>query len=118
QIGRRREAHEETSCPGTYRLQVGDVDSDRLASDVSSLGPITPEMHSLNEHIYRRRHRIFDGEHGRIVARTDPNVAGQRQSFGDRCNKREFAYFSQRGVTPDIHPISLYVGYSRFRSTL
>jgi hypothetical protein len=75
-------------------------------------------MHSLNQHIHRRRHRTVDGEHSGIVPWTDPNVAGQRQSFGDRCNKREFPYFSQRGVTSDIHPISLYVGYSRFRSTL
>ena len=52
QVCRCGEADQQTSCPGPNRLDIGDVDRDRLTSDVASLGPITPEVHSLDEHVH------------------------------------------------------------------
>jgi hypothetical protein len=74
QIGWCREANQQASRSGADRFDVGDVDRNRLTPDIACFGPVTSKVDALNEDIHRSRHRISDGEYGRIVPRANPYI--------------------------------------------
>jgi hypothetical protein len=67
-------------------------------------------MHTLDEHIHRRRDSVLDRQYSGIVAGTDADVSCQRQPLGNRCNQRKLTYLSQRGFAAPTHPNLLRCG--------
>ena len=73
----------------THRLDVGDVDRDRLAADLGRAGPVPPEVHPLDQHVDRGQHRSVDPEHRGVVAGTDQDLRRGGQVRGDPGDQGE-----------------------------